>query len=403
MKNKKLIRSIKEDVKNQIQSDIKDSVVKELYGSSRKQIKKLKRQVLSEIQEELFGRKQPSKSDTIESLRRQLALLEDSTNNKENSTDIVDTIDVITEKKPFEHGRFKLDVDRMSSLVTGIKKEEEYKLKELTEIEKKDLEKMHKLIGVTKHDKFNIPTAVTDSFRKATDFTFKNPLDFVSTPSYGLTPNKKTFEELMKNLGAHKVEVPKITELTEEKKQEITLFIGKLKKGVSKLKKNERNIQYRKKFDNTYVFSFERKADFDLKFELDINMNTYRAEVNVFEFNVDGFKFDKKLIQLFDIVEILDLVGFNMNGYINEINGINVIDMEKLEAPKANEKKQIRSNTKLEKLINDPKLVILLANNDISNYGQLMKVESLTSLKGIGAKTADKITKELINHDINIK
>mgnify|MGYP001596242037 CR=1 FL=1 len=102
-------------------------------------------------------------------------------------------------------------------------------------------------------------------------------------------------------------------------------------------------------------------------------------------------------------VEILDLVGFNMNGYINEINGINVIDMEKLEAPKAIEKKQIRSNTKIEKLINDPKLVILLANNDISNYGQLMKVESLTSLKGIGAKTADKITKELINHDINIK
>jgi hypothetical protein len=39
----------------------------------------------------------------------------------------------------------------MSSLVTGIKKEEEYKLKELTEIEK-----MHKLIGVTKHDKFNM-------------------------------------------------------------------------------------------------------------------------------------------------------------------------------------------------------------------------------------------------------
>lgn len=385
MKNKKLIRSIKEDVKNQIQSDIKDSVIKELYSTSRKKIKKLKRKVLSEIKEELFEKKRLSKSDTIESLRRQLSLLEDATNSEENSTDIIDTIDVTTEKKPFEHGRFKLDVDRMSSLVTGIKKEEEYKLKELTEIEKKDLEKIHKLIGVTKHDKFNIPIAVADSFRESTDFSLKNP----STPS--------------KNSGSHKVEIPKITELTEEKKQEITLFIGKLKKGVFKLKKNEKNIQYRKKFNNIYTFYFERKADFDLKFELDINMNTYRAEIIVFEFNVDGFKFDKKLIELFDIVEILDLVGFNINGYINEINGINVIDMEKLESPRVIEKKQIKSNTKLEKLINDPKIVILLANNDIFNYGQLIKVENLTSLKGIGVKIADKITKELINHDINIK
>jgi DNA uptake protein ComE-like DNA-binding protein len=147
-----------------------------------------------------------------------------------------------------------------------------------------------------------------------------------------------------------------------------------------------------------YTFSYEKakydKNDFGFIFNLDLNMDTYRATINTFEFNIDGFNFDKGFVEVLDIVKVLDVSGFSLMKYIDEINEINDNAAEKKESIKANltnNAEAIRANTKLSKFIFDDKILRVLQSNDINTYGQLQKIEDLTSLKGIGAKTAEKI------------
>jgi endonuclease III-like uncharacterized protein len=121
------------------------------------------------------------------------------------------------------------------------------------------------------------------------------------------------------------------------------------------------------------------------------------AVIDVFEFKVDKFKFDKKIVSLLDMVKILDLVGFNINGYVHEITSVNSIDIEKVSTPTTVKKKVISARTKVETFIKDAKIVSILKKNGISNYSQLMKNEDLTEIKGIGQKTASKIF-EYINN-----
>lgn len=376
MKKKNLINSIKSDVKKQIQSDIKNSVVKEIYGSSKKEIKKLRKQVLAEVQKDLFG-----------------------TNKSEKEIKPVQELSEKNTRLKDLYG-FDFDAKKMGALASGDKgKIQELGLNKtplsavlkeaLKPSIKKEVDKM-----TSTHEDDSIMSLLPI---QSGQFTHNN--GDVTYPLGIPTPPKPVdIDELIRNINRNRndsfstsmVKVP-VPELTNEKKEEITLFIGKLKKEVSKLRNDEKNINYRKKYGNTYTFSFERKADFDLKFDLDLDMNTYGAMINTFEFKIDGFKFDKKLVETIDIVKVLDLAGFNMNGYINEICGVNSIDIDNVKIPTTIQKKTISSRTKIENLINDPKLVSLLTKNDIVNYGQLTKVEDLTSLSGIGSKTAEKI------------
>jgi hypothetical protein len=225
--------------------------------------------------------------------------------------------------------------------------------------------------------------------------SFRTPGGDVTFPMGVPTP-PKAFDPLESLLRKKIVKVSS-KELSEERKEEVVLFVGKLKSCVSKLRKDEKNIIYRNKFDNTYRFSFERKADFDLKFEIDLDITNMSAIIDVFEFKVDKFKFDKKIIGLLDMVKILDLVGFNINGYVHEITSVNSIDIDKVSTPTTVKKKVISARTKVETFIKDAKIVSILKKNGISNYSQLMKNEDLTDIKGIGQKTASKIF-EYINN-----
>ncbi len=371
MKNKKLIKQIKSEVKEQIKSDIRNSVVKEVFGNSKKEIKKLRKQVLKEVQSELFGsKKEKSKS-------------------KSN-----------TEKEP-ENTRirelygFNFDSSRMGALVTGDKK----KIKDIqskSKVSEKPSEEIKRnttRVDVDDADfnfMSNLPTQAGNFTAPSGDVKFP-----FGNPNY---PEPWGFDDFFKKNSSKsvtkKVKIPS-KEISEEKKEEITLFLGKLKEGVSKLRKDEKNINYRNKHDDVYNFSFERYADFNLIFDLDLDIDKLSAKINKFEFKIDEFKFDKKSIELLDIVQVLDLVGFNMNGYLHEIISLNEINVDKVKTETKVTKKTINSTTKVSSLIDDKRAVETLKNNGITTYGQLDKIEDLTSLKGIGKKTADKINNQV--------
>jgi hypothetical protein len=392
-KTNKLIKSIKAGVKKQIEADIKNSVVKQLQSSSKKELKKLKKQILREIQEDMFS--------SLVKTKKQ----------KKTKVRVAPEEKVESNKGTLEYKGFKFDREKMSSLVTGKKKptDEAYpspkSSDKLPGALKEVLNKGRKNNNIEVKTQDDVMMSMLPT--QAGNYTTKNGVtQFPLGMPFGRPASSPSTEDFIgkflksqnKKTALTKKPTP---ELTPEKKEELTFFIGKLKEGVSKLKDNEKNIDYRKKGENNYNFSFERKADFDLKFDLNLDMKTYCTSVDLFEFRVDGFKFDKKFIELFDAVEVLDLVGFNMNSYINEINGINEtdtvkgIDMKRAKTPTSVKKKTIRSNTKIENIIDDSKLVGVLAKNDISNYGQLKKVDDLTSLRGVGAKTAERINEYL--------
>jgi len=378
MKNNKMIKNIKKDVKKQIEADIRKSVTKQISKESKGDIKKLRKQILREIQEDMFG-------VSVEQVAKEVA--------REISGD----------KKPSNEGTldykgFKFDRSRMSSLVTGAPgaSAETKKSYNSTPIDIRMIKNKNKRGGSglkTQDDMYMamLPTQGGNFTNSNGKETF--PMGTPTVPSFNVNDFLGKFAKSQKPIISSKKEAEE--PLSEERKEEINFFIGKLKEGVSGLKENERNIDYRKEGDDSYTFEFERKADFDLKFRLTLNMKTYRANIGIFEFNVDGFNFDKKFIDILDMVQVLDLVGFNLNSHIDEINGINTIDIEKVKTPTMIKKKTIRSNTKIKDIIDDEKIVKVLLNNDIANYGQLNRVEDLTALKGIGAKTADKINEYL--------
>jgi len=393
MKNKKLIKSIKLDVKKQIESDIKNSIVKELKNSSNKQIKKLRKQILAEVKEEMFG-----------------VSIGDSQNINETSNkkikDILET-KILAGIPVSKEDREKFGIER--GTLSDIKRDEDFNISTTYEstldnlkkgvIDKKSIEKNRSLSdkisdlksGANKEDVHRI---LLNKKEESTP-----PLEKKYTQGFNVIPGSQII--LNKNLDKIPFEsIPNIV-LSPNKKEELTFFLGKLKDGVSKLREDEKNIDYRKKRSGLYSFSFERRANFDLKFEIDLNMNTYEARVQLFDFKIDGLKFDKKSVELLDIVAVLDMSGMNLNKYINEINGINEIDIDKVKTPTAITVK-INSNPRpsskrlgIAKFIEDEKIISLLKNNEVLNLGQILAIEDLTSLKGVGEKTAKKIKKYL--------
>lgn len=409
MENKKLIKRIKKEAIKQFEADLKNSVLKELYGSaSKKQVKKLRNKILGELQDELFGTLKEIKMDTVQ--------------------EIVETIEPTLPKEMTKREKELVQMQILAGIkVPAIVREQ---------------------AGIVEQNFSTMPTELASKFTGAANAIVNgvpniprpSATPIMTSPNSIFPQNSFTLEEIMgkskskpeismddmiRNLedkataAANKVVVTKKSEITTEKKEELAFFIEKLREGVSKLRIEERNINFRNKSGRIYNFSFERKADFDLKFDVDLDTNTYRATIHEFIFNIDGFNFDKKSFELLDIVEVLDLVGFNVNSYINEINGVNSIDMEQAktpttkvfgekeseqepEKPKANKKSKIRSNTKIEKFIDDSRIVAVLHKNDISNYGQLKSAEEsgLRNLKGVGGKTADALA-ELIKETLN--
>ena len=385
MKNKNLIKSIKSDVKKQIQSDIKNSVVKEIYGSSKKEMKKLRKQIALEVQRDLFGKKIKSKK-TAETTEVTKELIEKNTRLKD---------------------LYSLDFDskKMGALATGqvdrVKSPSDKLPEALREALNRGRNRVNNNFSPYPMDADELAMLTLPT--QAGNFTESNGK---TTFPMG-APETLSMEDMLKNIstssffGRSLVKVP-TQDLSEEKKEEIAFFIRKLKGEVSKLRKDEKNIKYRKKVEGIYSFEFERKANFDLKFNIELNLSTYRAEVNAFEFKIDDFRFDKRQFELIDIIIVLDLVGFNIFGFINEIKYINEIDMEQVSTPttkvmtkKAASRKPTPNTMEIDKIIFNAKIIKLLKENEISNLGQLMSVEDLTSLKGIGAKTAESINEYL--------
>lgn len=389
MKNKKLIKNIKSDVKKQIESDIKNSIVKELKNSSNKQIKKLRKQILAEVKEEMFG------------------VSKKQTNNEVKN--IVETEVENTRLK--ELYGIDFDKKRMGALVTGqldkVKNSSDKLPESLRELLNREKNQTH--INANPYNKTTddrmmemLPTQGGNYSSAEPSLFFPNRPPNLDKEILNSRPN---IEDMMRKMsessfGKTMVKVPS-TELTSEKKEELTFFLGKLKEGVSKLREDEKNIDYRKKTNGLYSFSFDRKANFDLKFDIDLNMNTYEAKVQLFDFKIDGLKFDKKSVELLDIVEVLDMSGMNLNKYINEINGINEIDIDSVKIPTTKvvkvegKPKPTSKRLGIDKFIEDEKIVSLLNKNEISNLGQLLSVDDLTSLKGVGTKTVEKINKYL--------
>lgn len=380
MKNNKMIKNIKKDVKKQIEADIRKSVTKQISKDYKKDIKKLRKQILKEIQEDMFG-------VSVEQITKEV------------------TTDVAGDKTPsnegtFNYKGFKFDRSRMSSLVTA----EPVAIPETPGAYDHSPPPFESRRIKNKKKRGNVTVKAQDDLYMAMlptqDGNFTNskgketfPMGIPTIPSFSASDFISKFAKSQTPITPSKEETNK--PLSEEKKEEIGFFMGKLKKGVSGLKDNEKNIDYRKDGDNSYTFEFERKADFDLKFKLTLDMKTYRVNINFFEFKVDGFKFDKNFVEILDIVQVLDLAGFNTYSYIDEVNGINTIDIEEVKTPTAIKKKTFRSNTKIKNIIDNEKIVNILLNNDIVNYGQLNRVEDLTSLKGVGAKTIEKIKEYL--------
>lgn len=425
MENKKLIKAIKKSAIKQFEDDLKKSIIKELYsGSSKKQIKKIRKQILREMQEELFGKvdnqKDISSSEFIHTntvdeneLTQTSVDAPEESKESDNSTHVPGRI--------FEYGGFKFDVDRMSAIVTGrkvektisnpgIERTEEGKLYKESRIKNsfpdisspsKD-SKIEDRIADVKNglNKDDIKSMISKQLRGD---TFPPASKYVQGFNIGPNMSKPsiTIPELQSiNMvpSIRNIIKTDLEKITPAEKEEISFFIGKLKEGIDSLEKGEKNIFYRKKEDDVYTFSFDKpkydKNDFGFKFNLDLNMNTYGAKINTFDFNIDGFNFDKGFVEIIDIVKVLELVGFGLMKYIDEINEINDTATEKKESIKANLVKNveaIRANAKLAEFIFDEKILRVLQSNDINTYSQLQRIDDLTSLKGIGAKTAEKI------------
>ncbi len=346
MENKKLIKAIKKSALKQIKADLKKSVIKEFYkGESKKELKKLRKNILKELQKDLFG-----ELDT-ENLDINLNIEAPSTPSTEIPT---------IQRRPLTREEVEMKI------LAGIP------------VSKED----RKSVGIKEEGE-----------KDAGILDFNKKLKSSVLPTLNSNPIKLGNDILKKirETSVEKVSVEKSPVISEEKKEELSFFINKLRDGVSKLREDERNISYRKSGDGVYKFSFERKANFDLKFDLDLDLHTYNAKINEFKFKIDGFNFDKKSFEILDIVEVLDLVGFNISSYINEINGVNTIEVDKSEKSEI-KSEPTSSERSLENIISDKRILKILTSNEIMSYEELEKFsDDFTAIKGIGSKTAEKI------------
>jgi len=465
---KKLAKKIKKGVIKQLENDIRESIIEKIYGSdSKKQLKKLRKKLYKEIQEEIFGEVEETEIE-LEDLNGESGdnkkLLFDAANN--NLQVEVEKTESRLKEVP-EKGRildyrgFKFDVDRMSEIVTGKKRNKDHVNADINSntesktpdsvkpvvkrslfpntlesaLERSYSEKANDKISneeIKKNDKLSIIEKIQRGDKKDEIRKHNEAPDFQHQP----LPNKvQGF-----NVGPKKPSTPIPSQfpfpsfpvpsnknfvknshigLTPARKEEIHFFVEKLKDGIDKLGKGEKNINYRKKKDDNYVFTYEKEkngiSDFSLKFDLDLNIYTYGATINKFEFNVAGFKFDESFVEILDIIAVLDTVGMSLTKYIDEISKINKPSKKRIgvlnqKKPKSKDAflsfsdgkitKPIRANTKVETFIDDSRIVKILNNNDVSNYRDLSRYDDFTKIKGVGAKTADKIQEYIDSYTI---
>lgn len=371
MENKKLIKAIKKSALKQIKADLKKSVIKEFYkGESKKELKKLRKNILKELQKDLFG-----ELDT-ENLDINLNIEAPSTPSTEIST---------IQRRPLT--REEVEMKILAGIPVSKEDRKSVGIKE-------EGEKDAGILDFNKKLKSSVlPTLNSNPIKRSpqnmhTNFLMPNPT--IITPDLNDVLGNDILKKI-RETSVEKVSVEKSPVISEEKKEELSFFINKLRDGVSKLREDERNISYRKSGDGVYKFSFERKANFDLKFDLDLDLHTYNAKINEFKFKIDGFNFDKKSFEILDIVEVLDLVGFNISSYINEINGVNTIEVDKSEKSEI-KSEPTSSERSLENIISDKRILKILTSNEIMSYEELEKFsDDFTAIKGIGSKTAEKI------------
>lgn len=420
MENKKLIKKIKKKALKQFESELKNSVLKELYGSeSKKQIKKIRKQILREMQEELFGTTNALKTSENEEISSPGFVHTNTVDENEFAQTSVKAPEESKEQedapahepgKTFEYRGFKFDVDKMSSIVTGKRTEKTYSEKAVERVRDSKKDSVDDMIELKnpgsdflkklQEIKNGSNKSLQEDFAKRISVPAPNmgsPL-ISYTQGFNIKPGTSLSSMNTVPSSSRNFINAEMAKITPARKEEISFFIGKLKQGIDSLEKGEKNILYRKKEDDVYTFSYEKpkydKNDFSFKFNLDLNMYTYGASINTFEFNIDGFNFDKGFVEILDIIKVLEAVGFSLMKYIDEINEINDTAAERKESIKANltnNIETIKANTKLADFIFNDRILRVLQSNDINTYGQLKKIEDLTSLKGVGTKTAEKI------------
>ncbi|MEK6829292.1 MAG: hypothetical protein AABY15_04130 [Nanoarchaeota archaeon] len=416
MENKKLIKSIKKKAIKKFKNNLKNSVLKELYdGISKKEIKELKKQILKEVQENLFGGIITSDIESSELENNIITPEEQIQNNdeilvKDSDGKVADS----TEKKEdemYEYHGFKFNKDRMSALVTG---------------KARGLNTTIKDNGVERgENKFKRRTIVESPFPMYT----QSWLDSASNSESNLDERKqiindiregknkdfikKSIEKPAPQSGGYQipVNIPRNfkpyhvpftrnfvsydEKISPTSKEDLTFFLDKLKTGISKLVKGQKNINYRHSKDDIYNFSynkFENEPEgFTLSFDIDLNIKTMKATIKDFRFNIDGFRFDSSFFEIIDIVRVLDMVGMNISKYVNEISEFNSSETPATISIK-DARKNINLDEKIESIIKDPRVVSILHKNEILSYGDLLKFNgNYTSIKGIGKKTAQKI------------
>lgn len=392
MENKKLIKLIKKQVIKNFEEDVKKTILKDLYNSSsKKQIQKIKKQILKEVQEDLFGIKSKKEVEILEAcfIHTNTDDVKDSdTHSKEDINESKEQESSIHESgKTFEYRGFKFDVDRMSQIVTGKKN-----LKKT----RQDLSKKSTLESFLKSNLQSNLSRENFTSINLMDNNLKKNLDF-NLPD-GVSINREFMRPpVSKNIVSYSEQIN-----TPSTKEELSFFLEKLKSSISKLGKGERNINYRHKKDDVYLFTFFKsknildKDDFSLNFSIDFDIKTNAANINLFEFDIENFKFNASFFKLIDISRVLDLVGMNLNYYINEINEVNSSEQVQFKNNSSVEIIDSKSINRLDKFIFDKKIISILKNNDITTYDQLINIKDLTSINGIGSKTAEKIQQFLI-------
>jgi DNA uptake protein ComE-like DNA-binding protein len=463
MAKQKLIDSIKKNAQRQIESEIQASVVKEMYGTSKRAIKKLKKQILKELQQDMFaGDSKKKKSKKSKPSDVEETYVHTNTVDVEEITKESPKKEVKKEEFPgnlpyvpgriFEYRGFKFDVDRMSMFVTGKNKEDIsmfkdklrapldkindlYEGKDVPKVDdKKDSPSPNLIKGTTPGVEDLINKIKSGSNRDLINKHVSKPAPEMGSPissftqGFNLRPGIPTLASAFPARNLNVVPATKsfvkttAPKLTPARKEEVEFFVGKLKEGIDNLGKGEKNINYRKKVlsqkanispnSEIYVFTYEKLMksadDFSLSFELDFDIYTYGANVVKFDFNIGGFKFDNSFVEVLDMAKVLDAVGMNLSSYIEEIEEINnstpknkkgILErgadkfthqpLTKEEEPKVF---VIRPNTKVETFIDDAKIVKTLNNNEIFKMKDLKRYEDFSEIKGIGEKSAKKIT-----------
>ena len=367
--NKKIVKKIKNKVIKDLENQIKNDIIKNLNsGDSKNYIKKLKKKIQKEVEEEMFGNfYNQDFTHTNDALEGVNSI--DNSNQKKSDNDLKSS----EQKNNYEYKGFDFDPKRMGFLVTenpkalfGAESISNYKnqIENPYEDGKLSDEQKSTIKDILKNKKEN----------QLNNFFPKNTNPKISTvPIFSSQPYEKY--------------------LTPSKKEDLTFFIGKLKDGIDKLGKGERGVSYRKMFDNVYKFSFQKlktsDTQFQLKFNFDLNIKTHEAKVYDFEFEIDGFKFDKSYLELIDIVKIFDLIGVNLIDSINDIKSINnTVDVGEQSLKRECKPRSVEN---ISEFIPDKRIVKILQKNDINTISQLNKINELTSIKGVGSKTANKI------------